>query len=220
MKKTKRTLLLFFLPLFALLLIWAPVKAQSQPDPRVSFLRSLAVPGWGHYYNDSDNWTRGQVHLSADIVLLGSYFGLNIRAGNLEDQYITFANLRSGVSIENRSRSFQLAISQYNTLSEYNDFQLRSRNWNQVLPDTPENRWHWNSTADRQQYSELRENSDNARNQLPAIGALLVVNRVVSAISAYRRARDMSSGPDLVFAPVQTTGTGSSGVVASLTFRF
>lgn len=211
---------LFFLPLLAILLMWAPVEAQSQPDPRVSFLRSLAVPGWGHYYNDSENWTRGQVHLGADIVLIGSYFGLNVRAGNLEDQYITFANLKSGVSIENRSRSFQLAISQYNTLSEYNDFQLRSRNWNQILPDTPENRWQWSSEEDRRQYRELRESSDNARNQLPAIGALLVVNRVVSAISAYRRARDMSSGPDLVFAPVHNYGTGSSGVVANLTFRF
>jgi len=203
-----------------LLLAWSDAKAQSGPDPKVSFLRSLAVPGWGHYYNDSENWTRGQVHLGADLVLIGSYFGLTLRAQNLQDQYTTYAQLKSGVPINGRSRAFQLAIGQYNNLKEYNDSQLRSRNWHQVLPDVEENRWQWDSTEDRQRYQELREGSDKARNQLPAISALLVVNRVVSAVSAYRRARDMAAGPDLVFTPVHSHHTGSSGVVANFSFNF
>ncbi|CAN5321136.1 hypothetical protein BH23BAC3_BH23BAC3_35320 [soil metagenome] len=201
-------------------MIWAPVEAQSQPDPRGSFLRSLAVPGWGHYYNDSDNWTRGQFHLGADLVLIGSYFGLSVRAGNLEDQFTTFARHKAGVSIDNRSRAFQLAIGQYDNLTDYNDFQLRSRNWDQVVPDNQENRWQWNSSEDRERYRDLRESSDKARNQRPAISALLVVNRVVSAISAYRRARDLPAGPDLVFSPIYTGQSGSKGVVASLSFNF
>lgn len=203
-----------------LLLAWSDAKAQSDPDPKGSFLRSLAVPGWGHYYNDSDNWARGQVHLGTDLVLIGSYFGLTLRANNLQGQYNTFAHLKSGVSISDRSRAFQLAIGQYDNLKDYNDFQLRSRNWDQLLPDVEENRWQWNSTEDRQRYQELRQSSDKARNQLPAISALLVVNRVVSAISAYRRARDMVAGPDIVFTPVHSHLNGSSGVVANLSFRF
>lgn len=210
----------FFIILISAFLIWAPVEAQSQPDPRGSFLRSLAVPGWGHYYNDSDNWTRGQFHLGADLVLIGSYFGLSVRAGNLEDQFTTFARHKAGVSIDNRSRAFQLAIGQYDNLTDYNDFQLRSRNWDQVVPDNQENRWQWNSSEDRERYRDLRESSDKARNQRPAISALLVVNRVVSAISAYRRARDLPAGPDLVFSPIYTGQSGSKGVVASLSFNF
>lgn len=212
-------LLFFILFLLAHLLIWAPAEAQNNPDPRGSFLRSLAVPGWGHYYNDSSNWTRGKFHLGADLVLIGSYFGLSLRAGNLQDQFSTFAQQKAGVSIHDRSRSFQLAIGQYDNLKEYNDFQLRSRNWDQLISDTPENRWQWDDPVDRQQYRDLRESSDHARNQLPAIAALLVVNRTVSAISAYRRARDMAAGPDLVFAPVYT-GNSSTGIIANLAFRF
>jgi len=207
--------------LISIFLIHAPVEAQSQPDPRVSFLRSLAVPGWGHYYNDSDNWTRGQFHLGTDLVLIGSYFGLLARAGNLEDQFTTFAQHKAGVSINDRSRAFQLAIGQYDNLNEFNDFQLRSRNWNQILPDNQQNRWQWDSSVDRERYRELRESSDYARNQLPAISALLVINRVVSAISAYRQARDLPTGPELVFSPILPYGqSGNKGVVANFSFKF
>jgi|AntRauTorckE6833_2_1112554.scaffolds.fasta_scaffold03099_6 hypothetical protein len=202
-----------------ILIIGSPVYAQSQPDPRGSFLRSLAVPGWGHYYNDSDNWTRGKVHLGADIIMIGTCFGLNARASNLEGQYQTFARLNAGVSISDRSRIFQLAIGEYNSLEEYNDFQLRSRNWDQILPDTQENRWQWESADDRERYSDLRETSDRARNQLPAIAGLMVVNRVLSAISAYRRARDMATGPELTLLPAFTENS-HDGIVANLSFRF
>lgn len=193
--------------------------AQVEPDPRGSFLRSLAIPGWGHYYNDSDNWTRGKVHLGADIIMIGSYFGLDARAANLEGQYHTFAQLNAGVSISDRNRRFQLAISQYNSLEEYNDFQLRSRNWDQLLSDTKENRWQWESDEDRERYSDLRSTSDRARNQLPAIAGLMVVNRVLSAISAYRRARDMTGGPELTLLPA-VTDRSYSGIIANLSFRF
>jgi hypothetical protein len=202
-----------------ILIMASPIYAQNQPDPRGSFLRSLAVPGWGHYYNDSENWTRGKVHLGADIILIGSYFGLNARASNLEGQYQTFAQLNAGVNISAKSRSFQLAIGEYNSLDEYNDFQLRSRNWDQILPDTQENSWQWESSDDRERYTDLRETSDRARNQLPAIAGLMVVNRVLSAISSYRRARDMATGPELTLLPTFTKNS-HSGIVANLSFRF
>ncbi|WP_340103663.1 hypothetical protein [Rhodohalobacter sp. 8-1] len=204
---------------FIILLVSSPLYAQTQPDPRGSFLRSLAIPGWGHYYNDSNNWTRGKVHLGADIIMIGSYFGLNARASNLEGQYHTFAQLNAGVSISDRSRKFQLAISQYNNLEAYNDFQLRSRNWDQLLDDTRENRWQWESEEDRERYSDLRETSDRARNQLPAIAGLMVVNRVLSAISAYRQARDMTSGPELTLLPAFNDRL-HSGIIANLSFKF
>lgn len=201
------------------LIFYSPLYAQSQPDPKGSFLRSLVIPGWGHYHNDSQNWNRGKVHLGADIVMIGTYFGLNARASNLEGEYQTFARLNAGVSIASRGRAFQLAISQYDNLNEYNDFQLRSRNWDQVLPDSQENRWDWSTQGDRERYADLRESSDKARNQLPAIAGLMVVNRVVSAISAYRRARDMHTGPELTFLPAYTENS-QTGILANLSFRF
>lgn len=192
--------------------------AEAQPDPRGAFLRSLIMPGWGHHYVDSDSWARGQLHMGADLALIGSYFGFDARADNLQQRYTTLAELRAGVPVDGRNRSFQLALAQYNSLQEYNDQQLRSRNWHNILPDTPENRWQWNSVEDRHAYRDLREDADRARNQLPAIAAMLVVNRVVSAVSAFNRARNLHA-PELTIAPVMD-GRNQTGAQATLSFRF
>ncbi|TVR16519.1 MAG: hypothetical protein EA391_07830 [Balneolaceae bacterium] len=192
--------------------------AQNDPDPRGAFLRSLAVPGWGHHYVDSNNWNRGKAHLGAELSMIAGYFGLRARASNIENQYLTLVNLRAGIDITNRGRTFQLAIGDYNTLQEYNDFQLRSRNWNRLIDDEPENRWNWASERDRIRYNELRSDRDRIRNQLPAIIGLMAVNRVVSAVSAFNRARDINT-PELTITPFNTDN-GESGVVATLTLRF
>lgn len=194
------------------------VSAQSEPDARGAFLRSLVLPGWGHYYTDSDDWGRGAIHLGADVVLIASYAGLGIRSSNLVEQYSTLASLRAGIDITERNRSFQLAIADFNTLQEYNDFQLRSRNWNQLIDDVPENQWNWASAEDRERYNELRSDRDKAKNQMPAVAALLVLNRVLSAVNAYSRAKAISGMPEVAVSP--QTLAGRTGFTATLRFRY
>jgi len=196
-----------------------PAAAQQNPDPRGAFLRSLAVPGWGHYYADKENWTRGQIHLGAEAALIASYFGFRHRANRLETQFVTLANLRSGVNISDRSRAFRLAIGEYNSLNEYNDYQLRNRNWNRLFEEIQENNWFWQNEEDRRKYNQLRSDRERARNQLPAILGLMTLNRVVSAVSAYNRSKAKSELPDITFLPVLDE-TGSSGIVATVSFRF
>lgn len=192
------------------------VNAQSDSDPRGAFLRSLAVPGWGHYHADKENWTRGKYHLGTDLVLVGTIFGFNARMRNLQEQFITLSNLRAGVDISDRNRSFRLAIGDFNSLDEYNDFQLRSRNWNRLIEDIPENRWQWDEPDDRRRYRELRSNRDRLGNQIPVLGVFMVTNRVISAISAYNRARNSGSTAELRVLPVD----GTSGVAANFKVRF
>lgn len=158
-------------------------------SPAQAFLRSLALPGWGHFYAGNDHRNRGYIHAGTDIALLGTIFGFNIKANRIENDYITFVNLNAGVDLSSRNRSFRLAVGDFNSLNEYNDYQLRSRNWNRLIEDTPQNRWLWESTSQRFRYRELRSQADNIRNQLPAIAGLMVVNRIISGISAYNRVR-------------------------------
>ena len=194
--------------------------AQAQPDPKGAIWRSMVMPGWGHYYADSSDWTRGQYHLAADVILIGAYFGFDARASNLQQQYLTLANLKAGVNVDNRDRSFRLAIGNFDSLEEYNDHQLRTRNWNRLIDNVPENRWNWQSTEDRMKYSELREDVDRTRQQLPALISLMVVNRVVSGVSAYLRARDMADIPEVSVGPVMEFPGSKSGYKASIRFRF
>lgn len=193
--------------------------ATNQPDPPAAFIRSMIIPGWGHYYADSENWNRGKVHLGAEAAFIVTYVSLLKRASTLEQQYITLASLRAGVNISDRGRPFQLAIGEYSNLAEYNDWQLRSRNWNRLIDHTAENQWNWKTEDDRISYNELRSDRDRVKNQLPGILALMAVNRTLSAISAYNRARNQNNLAELSILPV-IDNRGSTGAVLTVNYSF
>lgn len=131
--------------------------------------------------------------MGADAVLILSFFGFNIHSNNLQENWYSYARDEAGIDIENRSREIQLAVGDFNNLQDYNDYQLRTRNWDQLLEDRPENRWNWQSDAYRNEYNDIRNRFENIDQQLPALIGLMVVNRVVSAISAYNRAGNVNS---------------------------
>ncbi|MEQ8523096.1 hypothetical protein [Gracilimonas sp.] len=212
-----------FIILFALLFsTGTDIRAQQKedlPSPRGAFLRSLAVPGWGHYYADNDNWNRGKYHLAGEVVLVLSYFGLNARANYLEQDYYTFAQAKASTNLSGKSRDYIIAVGNYDNLSAYNDAQLRTRNWDQVIPDTPANQWSWESTAQRFQYQDARERVERNRSQLPTLVALMVANRMVSGISAFIHARDLAENvPEASFTYVDTFG--QPAITANLRFNF
>lgn len=187
---------LFFIFLGTLFFL-AEVQAQDvnpdKPSPRTAFLKSLAMPGWGHYYVDNNNWNRGKYHLGTEIALMLSFVGLGIHSNNLENNWYSYANSEAGIALKNRSRTLRLAVGDFNSLEEYNDFQLRNRNWDRLLDDSPENRWNWPSDEARNEYKDLRNRFENIDQQLPALVGLMVVNRVISAVSAYNRATKVES---------------------------
>lgn len=214
-KQFKTSSVIVLLNLFVLGTGGAVKPVQAQPEPSQALFRSVLLPGWGHYYVDKSNWARGQAHLASDVILIVSFFGLNIRAENLESQYQTLARLNAGVELRSRNRSFLLAVGDFANLDAYNDYQLRSRSWNRILEDRPENRWDWESAEKRREYRNLRSKVDRTEQRIPAIVSLLIVNRVVSGISAWMRAREKNDLPELTFLPARTS-YGSGGFVARI----
>lgn len=213
----------FLLIILMLMCSVTSVSAQSQtqeaPNPRTAFLKSLAVPGWGHYYVNSDDWTRGKYHLGTDVVLLLSFFGLNIHSNNIKQNWFGYTRSTAGIDIRGRNRTLQLAVGDFSNLEAYNDFQERARNWDQFIEDVPENRWNWQSGSDRERYNDLRNRFQNIDQQLPALIGLMVLNRVVSAISAYNRAGKVApsgNGAALYFSRYSE----GSGVLANVKLHF
>lgn len=194
--------------------------SEQQPDPKIAFLKSMAVPGWGHHYVNQENWTRGKYHLAADAVLILSYLGFSIHSNNLQQNWFVYGREEAGVVIEGRSRRFQLAVGNFNSLQAYNDFQLRSRNWGLLFADTPENRWKWSGDAERSRYSNLRSRFEQIDQQLPALLALMAVNRIISGISAYNRAQRQEANRSVSSAVYLSPYRFSSGVVANLKIDF
>ncbi|MFA5670375.1 MAG: hypothetical protein WC967_14130 [Balneolaceae bacterium] len=169
-------------------------RVQS-PSPKGALLRSLVMPGWGHNYVDSNNWTRGKIHLAADVIMILSYVGLNNRVNTLEGNLVTQANARAGINLSGQSRQVELAVSKFNSIEEYNDYQLRSRNWDKLIPQNSQTSWSWDSAQDRYDFQNTRERISTASNQLPALLTLMVANRVLSGINAFTRARNMQVIP-------------------------
>lgn len=190
------------------------------PSPRTAFLKSMAVPGWGHYYINNESWNRGKYHLGADVVLLLSFFGLKMHSNNIRGNWYSYTRNEAGINIENRERTLQLAVGDFNSLQAYNEYQARARNWDQFIEDVPENRWTWQDDAFREEYNSLRSRYENIDQQLPALIGLMVVNRLVSAISAYNRARKISSSKQSTTAWYLSPYRYGNGLVANLKVRF
>jgi len=208
-----------------------PSFIDDQKSPAAAFVRSIILPGWGHFYAGKQHNTRGALHVGTDAILIGSIFGFNIRANRIENDFITYANLNADVDLSSRDRSFRLAVADFNSLDDYNDYQLRTRNWNRLIEDIPNNRWNWRDSDARNRYSDMRADSDRIRNQIPALAGIMVVNRVISAISAYNRVRNeietnAQSRAEFTIVPVMKEyGSDSiyseiSGVAAKINIRF
>lgn len=165
---------------------------QDIPTPRGAFLRSLVVPGWGHLYADSQDWTRGKYHLATDVTLVLSYFGAKNRASMFSSNLNTLAQSKAGNTLVGKNRDYELALANFDNIDEYNDFQLRSRNWERVYTKNVGFDWSWESSEDRFAFQRTRERVSSAENQLPGLLTLMVANRLLSGINAYTKARNRS----------------------------
>ncbi len=177
-------------------------ESETGVSPAGALLRSFVMPGWGHYAADPTDWTRGQVHLGADLAMLASYVLLANYQHRLEGNLHTFGDQYSGINLSERERSFRLAVAGYNSLREYNDYQERSRNWDRIYPETDENYWEWESDEKRQSYNEMRSRRDNIERQAPALLGMMVVNRVIAGVSAFTTVRSQGQNYSVYVSPV------------------
>ncbi|MEX0684711.1 MAG: hypothetical protein WD267_08955 [Balneolales bacterium] len=200
----KASLLKIAALVLSILVFTSVVQAQDTDNREVSpgnaLLRSFVMPGWGHHYVDRDNWRRGQYHLAADVILIASYLGFRTHSNVLEQNMYTVASAHSGQDITNRDRAYQLAVGNYHSLAEYNDYQQRTRNLDQLYPNTIEYQWEWDSQQKRQDYGDIRSQWNQTNQQLPALLSLMVVNRIISGLSAFSRARNHNTNiPQISF---------------------
>jgi len=181
---------------------------NTLPSPIGALLRSFVLPGWGHYYVDKQNWNRGIIHLGADLALIGAYTGYTVSANKLEGNVNTFANQHAGIDLRSRSRDFLLSVAEFRSLVEYNDYQLRSRNWDKIYEPTASNYWNWDTDQNRRSFVQMDTKVQDHRQQIPAVISLMVVNRIISGIHAFTRARGMHSNSAVMSVVIPPSGRG------------
>lgn len=186
-------------------------------SPGGALLRSFVMPGWGHYAVDSDEWSRGQLHMGADLALIASFALLLNYQNRLEGNLQTFGDQYAGIAFSDRERAFRLAVAGFESLRAYNDHHERTRNWDRLYPETDENYWEWESDEKRSRYNEMRSRRDDIERQAPALLGMMVVNRVIAGINAFTRARDQRRNYALYLSPA---GRTAESVQATLRIDF
>ncbi len=185
-----------------------------------AMFRSFAVPGWGHYYANPDDWRRGQFYMAVDAALITSLTLLVVNSNLLETNLATFARTYSGTDLDGRSRQFALAVANFNSLATYNAQQERTFNWDRLFPDTPENFWQWESEDHRLRYGNIRSRYDKVNRQIPTVIGLMVANRLISGISSFVHVRNQDISLPEVSMFYSQEPNGNLHPTASVRFHF
>ncbi|HAC14386.1 MAG TPA: hypothetical protein DCE78_00350 [Bacteroidetes bacterium] len=192
----------------------------NEVSPVGALLRSVVLPGWGHFYVNKAHQTRGLIHLGTDLALIGSYFGISIHANRLEKNLQTFAAQHAGTSIGNRNRDYLLSIAEFNSIEAYNDYQERSRNWDKIYEVNSINYWSWDDEKNRLSFLRMDTKVQDNRQQLPAVISLMVVNRLISGIGAFTLARNQSTVVNSLSLHLPHTVDNEFGIVAKYSVQF
>ncbi|MEO8448035.1 MAG: hypothetical protein ABI528_11090, partial [bacterium] len=92
-------------------------------------------------------------------------------------------------NIENKNDDFFANIGNFTNIYEYNNDKL-SRGEYALVYDVNQNYWNWDDINNRDTFESQRKRSERIYNTRIVFGSVLVVNRIVSGISAFFMAKN------------------------------
>jgi hypothetical protein len=146
---------------------------------------SLALPGMGELY--AGNFETGKYFLVADGILWLAYAAFELHSDWVMNDARQFALQHSGANFAGATEQYEVDIGNYRTVQDYNQDRLRNRETG-VLYDPATYGWSWDTDVNRSAYRDLRVESDESARNGNFVIAALVLNRIISAISAARAA--------------------------------
>lgn len=170
--------------------IWIPEESglKYRKSLTKAALLSLILPGTGEYYADSKG--KAHIFMGTDAVLWTGFFGLRGYGSWLENDYRIYAAQHAGIDLSGKRDEFFEDLTYYQSRDEYNQFApLYSNGELGPYPQTNLWDWQWDDTASRQHYRDLRNKSKAAYRKSLFVAALLLANRVASAIDAIKVVR-------------------------------
>lgn len=160
------------------------VVKRSKKSAGLAFIYGLFIPGMGHVY--ANKFNTGKYFMISEAALWLTYAAFTIYGNWLLDDAYSFSSNHAGVNINGKDKDdkFFVNVANYNNVEEYNNEKLRFGLYEEVyLPGTGYD-FYWDSDANRLLYRSDKIAGDRTLNdRLFVVGAVLI-NHVVSAISA------------------------------------
>lgn len=155
--------------------------AENKKSVGLAMLLSLLVPGAGHLY--IDRMDVGKFFVMGEAASWLGLAGLNIYGDALQDDSRTFASENAGLNKSGKDKDYFANVGNFNNIYDYNNDKLAKGQYSQLY-DVNTHYWNWNSTLNRDNFEEQRKKSERVYNSRVIFGTTLIINRVVSAISA------------------------------------
>jgi hypothetical protein len=161
-------------------------KSQS----RAAFF-SLLLPGGGQYYIDKNY--KSKLFFSIESGLWLTYLGFRKYGSFKENSAKGWAVMKAGACPYNTDENYWIKMTYYDNRDRnigdelgYNQMAAVYDREDAVLfPETPEYFWDWESSADRQKYRDLRNQSKTAFERADITIGIIIANHLVSAIEAF-----------------------------------
>lgn len=148
---------------------------------------SLLLPGMGELY--AEGFDQGQYSLIAEGSLWLTYFSFQQYGSWLQTDARNFAAVHSGASINGKQDQFFVDLGNFNDTYDYNEKKLRDRDLDKTYNVNDSYLWSWDSEQNRRDYRSMRVSSEKVLNNSQFIIAIVIVNRLISAINAARLTR-------------------------------
>jgi hypothetical protein len=166
--------------------IQEPQPEKSRKSVLVAIAYSLVLPGLGEYY--TDNLGTGRYFMGADAGLWLTYGGFRMYGKWLKDDAKTLAVEKASANFDGKDDKFEVNIGNFTDVLGYNEAKLRNREYDLLYDAKSTFAWQWSSDSDRLHFKDLRNRGESTLRSSQFVIGALVLNRVISAISAARSA--------------------------------
>jgi hypothetical protein len=145
---------------------------------------SFLLPGLGDLY--AGNFGTGRYFMGAEAGLWTTYGGFRLYGEWLKSDAKTLAIQGASANFDGKDDKFEVNLGNFADMTSYNAAKLRNREYDLLYDPKSSFAWQWASDADRLHYKDLRNRGQGALSNSQFILGALVINRIVSAISAAR----------------------------------
>ena len=160
---------------------------KSTKSTGLAFIYSLLLPGTGHLY--TDRMDVGKYFVAAEISSWLGVIGLTLYGDAVQNDARSFAGIHASLIRESDNEDYYRNIGEFNNIYDYNDEKLRRGEY-ELIYDVNKYFWNWDNVSNREEFDSQRRSSERIYNSRIVFATGLVVNRIVSAISALILAND------------------------------
>jgi hypothetical protein len=153
----------------------------NKKNPAISIFLSLLVPGAGHLY--AGRMDVGKYFVASEVACWLGVAGLDLYGSWLRDDSRTFASQHSGLNKDGKDDDYFGNVGNFDNIYLYNNEKLAKGQWDKIY-DVNTHFWSWDSELNKNQFDLQRKKSERAYNARIIFATGLIVNRLVSAISA------------------------------------